>query len=294
MNLAGVARVAPVLLVALLLVAPAASPARALKVSWHPPSARIGEIAWVHVNGAPDGVTLEGSVEGRPLYFFPYGAGQAALTGFDLDAKPGHHTWRVAVLAPGRDPVMVTGRLSVQGRDFPVERLTLPPPMVDLDPATERRALAEADLMRSVLRAVTPQRLWRGKFTLPVATDAPGKGFGARRVINDQPRSPHSGTDYALPQGTPVVAANDGRVALVGEHFFPGRLVVLDHGHGLYTLYFHLHEVTVAPGAGVTRGQPIGTVGASGRATGPHLHFGVQLGGARVEPASLLGLPLLD
>lgn len=293
MSLAGAARVAPVLLV-LLVGAPAGSPARDLKVSWHPPTARVGEVAWVHLDGAPDGVTVEGSVEGRPLYFFPYGTGQAALAGFDLDAKPGHHTWRVAMLAPARDPVMVTGRLSVERRDFPVQRLTLPPPMVDLNPAAERRALAEAELMRSVVRRVTPQRLWRGKFTRPVANDDPGTGFGARRVINDRARSPHSGTDYSAPQGTPVVAANDGRVALVDEHFFPGRLVVLDHGLGLYTLYFHLHEVKVEPGARVTRGQPIGTVGASGRATGPHLHFGVQLGGARVDPASLLGLPLLD
>src|SRR5207249_12080773 len=119
-------------------------------------------------------------------------------------------------------------------------------------------------------------------------------GFGARRIINGKPRAAHSGADYSAPRGTPVVAANAGRVALVGDYFFPGRLVALDHGLGLYTLYFHLDSVAVAEGDRVDRGQTLGTVGASGRATGPHLHFGAQLGGARIDPAALLALRLAD
>ncbi|MBI4593267.1 MAG: M23 family metallopeptidase, partial [Candidatus Rokubacteria bacterium] len=166
--------------------------------------------------------------------------------------------------------------------------------MVDLDPDTERRAVAEGERLRTLYRMMTPERLWRGRFTRPVAGSDPGTGFGARRVINGQPRAPHTGADYAAPPGTPVVAANDGHVALVAEHFFPGRLVVLDHGLGLYTLYFHLADVRVAPDERVSRGHPIGTVGATGRATGPHLHFGVQVGAARIDPAALLGLPFLD
>jgi len=127
-----------------------------------------------------------------------------------------------------------------------------------------------------------------------VAGTAPGTGFGARRVINGQPRAPHGGIDYSAPKGTPVVAANTGRVALVAEFFFPGRLVVLDHGLGLYTLYFHLDTVLASEGERIERGQALGTVGASGRATGPHLHFGAQVGAARVDPAALLGLELID
>jgi len=143
-------------------------------------------------------------------------------------------------------------------------------------------------------RTITPERLWRGKFTKPVGTPAPGTGFGARRIINGQARSPHGGIDYSAPRGTPVVAANAGRVALVAEFFFPGRLVVLDHGLGLYTLYFHLDTTSVAEGERVELGQTLGSVGATGRATGPHLHFGAQVGTARVDPTTLLGLSLLD
>ena len=112
--------------------------------------------------------------------------------------------------------------------------------MVDLDPETERRANEEGATLRALYRTVTPERLWRGPFQRPVVADEPGSGFGSRRIINGQPRAPHGGTDYAAPRGTPVVSANEGRVALVAEYFFPGRLVIVDHGLGLYTLYFHL------------------------------------------------------
>ena len=125
-----------------------------------------------------------------------------------------------------------------------------------------------------------------------MAGDAPGEGFGFRRIINGQPRMPHGGVDFAAERGATVMAANRGRVALVAEFFFAGRLVVLDHGLGLYTLYFHLDRADVEEGALVERGDPIGTVGATGRATGPHLHWGAQLGPSRVDPRSLLSLSL--
>jgi len=277
------------LAVALLqLAAPAAADPPA--VAWHPAKPRVGDVAWVHVTQVPSAATVEGSVAGRPLGFFPYAGGQAALAGFDLDTKPGTHPWRVAVVEPGREPRAARGRLQVARRAFPVERLSLPPAMVDLDPETERRAVAEGRRLVTVYRTITPDRLWRGRFTRPVGGLEPGTGFGARRIINGRPRSPHGGIDFAAPRGTPVVATNTARVALVAEFFFPGRLVVLDHGLGLHTLYFHLDGVGVAEGERVERGQTLGTVGASGRATGPHLHFGAQLGGARVDPAALLGL----
>jgi murein DD-endopeptidase MepM/ murein hydrolase activator NlpD len=288
----GALRAAAGLLAAAVLLASPSAARAAATVAWQPADLRPGDVAWVHVRGIPGSATVEGSAAGASLLFFPYAGGHAALLGVDLDARAGAHPWRLAIQEPGRKPYAVAGQLHLQARTFQVQRLTLPPGMVDLAVATERRARAEGEYLRTLYRNVTAERLWRGRFTRPVAGEGPGTGFGARRVINGKPRAAHSGIDFAAPAGTPVVAANAGRVALVADYFFPGRLVVIDHGLGLHTLYFHLETTGVADGDRVERGQPIGTVGATGRATGPHLHFGAQLGPARIDPAALLALPL--
>jgi murein DD-endopeptidase MepM/ murein hydrolase activator NlpD len=290
---------APVFLavaLALLLIDPLSAPQAADRPSvvWHPAKLRPGDVAWVLVRGVADGATIEGSLGTRSLLFFPYAGGQAAVVGIDLETKPGPHAWELAILEPGREPRRLSGKLTLAHRDFVVQRLTLPNNMVDLDPETERRAVSEGEQLRTLYRTITPERLWRGRWTRPVAGQEPGTGFGSRRVINGQPRAPHTGIDFAAPRGTPVVAANSGRVALLGDFFFPGRLVALDHGLGLYTLYFHLDTVAVTDGERVERGQVIGTVGSTGRSTGPHLHFGAQAGPARVDPAGLLGLDVND
>jgi murein DD-endopeptidase MepM/ murein hydrolase activator NlpD len=111
--------------------------------------------------------------------------------------------------------------------------------------------------------------------------------FGRRRVINGQPRNPHTGEDISAPQGAPVAAINYGTVRLVADQFFSGKSVVIDHGLGLYSMYFHLSEIAVRVGDLVAKSQVIGAVGATGRASGPHLHWGVRLNGARVNPLSL-------
>lgn len=282
------------LVFAVLLGSASATAAERLSVRWHPAKPRVGDAVLLHLRGAPEGATIEGTVDGRPLVFFPHAGGHAALVGFDLEVKPGTKAWQLAVLEPGRDPRTVRGKVHLLVRAFPVQRLTVPSGMVDLDPETERRAVAEGERLRSLYRTVTPERLWRGAFTRPVGGTEPGTGFGSRRIINGKPRMPHGGTDYAAPTGTPVVAVNSGRVALVGDFFFPGRLVAIDHGLGLYTLYFHLDSTVVSQGDPVERGQTIGTVGATGRATGPHLHFGAQVAGARIDPATLLALGVRD
>jgi len=288
------ARFAAAAVAALLLAAPAAPATERLRVSWHPKRPHPGDVAWVHVSGAGETAAIEGSLGPRSLTFFPYAGGQAAVVGIDLETKPGALPWRLAVLEPGLEPRGLGGHLTVHKRDFAVQHLTLPRGMVDLNPETERRATAEGERLATLYRTITPERLWRGGFVRPVAGSEPATGFGARRVINGQPRSPHSGADYAAPRGTPVVAVNSGRVAVVGDFFFPGRLVALDHGLGVYTLYFHLDSVAVVDGEVVERAQVLGTVGATGRATGPHLHFGAIVGTARVDPTALLKLDLRE
>ncbi len=248
----------------------------------------------VFLAGARGAQQVEGSFGGRPLLFFSYGEEHAALAGIDLGAKPGKMGWRVGIVDPPGASRKAAGTMVIRSRKFPVERLTLPKFMVDLDPGSERRAAAEAARLRALYETVTPERLWHGRFTRPVGGDGPGQGFGSRRIINGQPRMPHAGVDFGADRGVPVVAANRGRVALVGDFFFAGRFVVLDHGLGLYTLYFHLDRVDVGEGALVDRSEPIGAVGATGRATGPHLHWGAQLGLARVDPLALLSLSVSD
>jgi murein DD-endopeptidase MepM/ murein hydrolase activator NlpD len=265
-----------------------------VKVSWQPSQPDVSGVALLVVHGPPDGSSVEGTIGGRLVSFFRDPGGYAALVGFDMELAAGRQPWRVEIREPGRPARALSGVVPVGRREFPVQRLTLPTPMVDLDPETERRAVAETETLRRLYRTITPKRFWRGSFVRPIAGDETGTGFGSRRIINGQPRSPHGGTDYAAARGTPVMAVNVGRVALVGDYFFPGRLVVVDHGLGLYTLYFHLDEARVDVGQRVARGQLLGTVGSTGRATGPHLHFGVQVGTARVDPERLLALPLSD
>jgi murein DD-endopeptidase MepM/ murein hydrolase activator NlpD len=164
--------------------------------------------------------------------------------------------------------------------------------MVDLDPDTSARVSRESDRLNELWKEATPERLWRGPFVSPVRGPRVPEGFGHRRIINNQPRAPHSGGDYKAPPGSAVVASNAGRVALAEEQFLAGNAVVLDHGLGLYTIYFHLQARLVKAGDFVKKGQEIGRVGATGRATGPHRHFGVRLQGARIDPAALLRLSL--
>ena len=180
--------------------------------------------------------------------------------------------------------------------DYPVQKLTLPSHMVDLSPADLERVRRENREMARLWKARGPRR-----FSLPL--EAPldplpeGGRFGHRRIINGSPRSPHGGADYSVPFGTPVRAAAEGTVVMVADHFFGGNAVFVDHGDGLVTQYFHLSRVDVREGQPLARGATLGAVGATGRATGPHLHFGVRFRGARVEPAlllDLLAMPCLD
>ena len=260
-----------------------------VRVTVAPPSPQPGDVVLLQISGGPPDVRADW--DGRPLALFPTAHGVAALIGIDLDVRPGHIGWRVTRPSVAKNGgALATGAVTVRARTFPTQPLTLPKGMVDLDAPTLARVETEREELKAALAAGAAERLWRGPFRIPVDGGQPTGGFGLRRILNGQPRSPHTGYDWAAPAGTPVLAANTGRAALVAEYFFAGRNVVLDHGLGLFTLYFHLTEARVAPGESVSAGQVIGTVGATGRVTGPHLHFAVLLNGARVDPEALLRL----
>jgi len=210
------------------------------------------------------------------------------LIGVDLDGPEGP-----AVVAAegflGGARFRLEAELTISPRTFAVQELTLPKGMAEFDNATLQRIEAEATELARRFSRVTPPR-WRAPFLPPVEEYRP-TNFGSRRVINGDPRMPHSAVDLRLPDGTPVRAIADGRIAFAGEQFFGGRSVVIDHGGGVFSVYYHLKEFSVAEGQETARGDRIGAVGATGRATGPHLHFGVRVPGGRVDPTRLLALP---
>ena len=210
------------------------------------------------------------------------------LIGVDIERPPG--TVMVKVDAADGGGRLLRGERTVRVLDahFPVQRLTVPRPFVELDAATLERVERERAVLDRLWDRATPETLWRGAFRLPLDGAVPASGFGVRRIINGEPRAPHTGADFSVAAGTPVLAPNAGIVALVADHFFAGTSIILDHGLGLYTMYFHLQESLVQPGQRVAAGEVLAHVGSTGRATGPHLHWGARLYGARIDPRELL------
>jgi murein DD-endopeptidase MepM/ murein hydrolase activator NlpD len=247
------------------------------------PTAEVGQggIAKIQVSGSPPGGLY---LRERRIALFPEPDGSyGGLIGIDLAETPGAAELELR-LEGGRTE---RARIWVKEKKFPEQHLTVPPRFERLDEALQRRIAAERERLDRLWSAVTPERYWEGKFVAPVQGSVTA-GFGLRRIVNGQPRQPHAGVDFKAGLGAPVSAANRGRVVLREEHFFGGKSLVLDHGGGLFTIYLHLHDFSVSEGDEVRKGEIIGRVGMTGRATGPHLHWGARLNGARVDPLSLL------
>src|SRR6476661_7031458 len=256
-------------------------------------SGKQGEIVVVRVPVDQQTTAVTGRFLSRQIPFFPEASGVTApsyigLVGVDLQDTPGTHELLLDVVTPKGHRRLSYNVLVVKEKRA-IQHLTLPKDKVDLDEESLTRVKAEQASVRTVLEAVSERRLWAGNFLRPVEGPVTG-AFGRQRIINGQAKNPHNGEDIAAPLGADVVAMNDGVVCLTADHFFSGKGVFVDHGLGLYSMYFHLSEVSVKEGDAVMRGQVIGKVGASGRATGPHLHWGVNLNGARVNPLALLKL----
>lgn len=207
-----------------------------------------------------------------------------ALVGLPITLEPGQHALEWSAEGRGARQQIV---FSVTGKQYPTQALSVAPQYVEPDPLTlERIARERAEVDALKLRRSTAEPA-QAELAAPAAGPLSSR-FGLRRVFNGQPRSPHLGLDIAVPTGTPVRAPAAGVVAGVGDYFFWGRLVALDHGHGLITLYAHLSEVAVQPGQRLARGDLVGAVGSTGRVTGAHLHWTVVLNGVSVDPELFL------
>lgn len=250
-----------------------------------------GEPVLVEVSPLPRADNVVMIWKGQEIPMKKDGPGRfLGLIGVDLLEAPGKNVLSFRASGNDGEASRFDAELVIRKKDFPVQELSLPKEMTQFDGKTLERINREARRLATRFARVSSSPAWSFPFLPPVEEFRP-KGFGSRRVINGEPRSPHAGVDVILPAGTPVVAIADGVVAFAGEQFFGGNSVVLDHGGGVFSVYYHLQEYTVLEGRDVVRGERIGAIGASGRATGPHLHFSVRAAGGRIDPSLLFALP---
>lgn len=219
-----------------------------------------------------------------PVLVIGDASGWRALVGIALATKPG--TEEIEILADGGKPARRQA-FAVTDHAYAEQRLKVPPGKVDLSKEDLARFERERKRQAEVIATRTPDLPATLQLRVPVEGRR-SSSFGLRRFFNDQARNPHSGMDIAAPTGTPIAAAATGTVIDTGDYFFNGNTVWLDHGSGLLTMYCHLQRIDVREKEKVQAGTRIGTVGATGRVTGPHLHFSVLLNRTMVDPALFL------
>jgi len=269
------------------LMATAASPADSIAIAANARSMQPGELVvlTMTVPEAAERVRLHAFGREIPVYRVDPTTWRG-LIGIDLGVRPGTYSASVDA-SSGQSRLQATYPMKVLSRRFPVRSLKVDPSLVNPPTEMEARIIREAAELAQLWRASSAERLWNGPFVPPVPSTV-ASHFGARSIFNGQARSPHSGADFPSPTGAPIAAPNAGRVVLARDLYFSGNTVILDHGLGLFSLLAHLSVIGVHQGDTVVTGQEIGKVGATGRVTGPHLHWAVRVGGARVDPLAVL------
>lgn len=253
----------------------------------YPPRLAVGQVGLLSITDSGD-LRVRGSFMGRTVNFQKSGSLLRALLPVDLFSSPGTYSLNLSFeqVANGilhSEEIIV----EVEPYSFPVEGLKLPEHMVTLPPEIQERVESEKKQIESVLSAARREEFWTGGFVKPVDGQVSGL-FGSRRIMNGKERSRHLGIDIRASEGHPVFSSNKGRIALTGDFYLTGKTVVVDHGHEVFTIYCHLSKVLVRVGEDIARGEILGEVGSTGRSTGPHLHWGARVCGARIDPLSLV------
>jgi murein DD-endopeptidase MepM/ murein hydrolase activator NlpD len=221
----------------------------------------------------------------------PGGRRFRALVGVDFESAVGKRALRFEGRVPCGEKAELSRELAVGSGKFAVEKLKVAPEYVEPPESELERIQRDQERVAQVWRSGDAARRWTGPFVLPVDAPIRRESFGSRRVLNGESRSAHAGLDLAAASGQPVRAPAPARVALADDLYFSGGTVILDHGEGLFTSYFHLSRIDVKAGEILATGAAFAAVGATGRATGPHLHWSAKIAGARINPLGLLQLP---
>ena len=259
-----------------------------------PALVEAGSPVLIHVE-APQTARIEGDWTGRALEFFPGrdGHGWFALAGVDVEAAVGPSKLRIHVKREGGGDEDLSRTVVIHAAHYRTGSLTVAPKFVEPSAEELERIKAEADLKAKVFAATAHEPLWRGNFRRPV-TAAATDSFGTRRMFNGKLASTHKGMDFRARSGAQVRAGNSGVVVLARPLYYEGNCVVIDHGLGLFTMAMHLSRMDVREGEQVTTGERLGLSGATGRVTGPHLHWAVRWEVAYLDPAKLLRMNLSE
>jgi murein DD-endopeptidase MepM/ murein hydrolase activator NlpD len=214
-----------------------------------------------------------------------------ALAGTDLESNPGSYDLAItATLTNGRI-AHSTRKVDIAAGTFGTGDVNVPENYVQPNAEQQQQIASDQKLKDRAFAHDTRRPLWSGNFAAPV-TAKPTPSFGESRLLNEERTSTHRGTDYPVPEGTPVLAANSGTVVLATSLYYEGNCVIVDHGLKLFTIYMHLKQIEVHEGDSIDKGQRLALSGATGRVTGPHVHFGVRAYGSDVDPVKVLALTL--
>lgn len=246
-----------------------------------------GDVVRVDVTPPAASSAVSATWQSRTVPFVADGAGWNALIGIDVDAKPGSEMLRFTGVPMHGVASTYEVPITIAPKAVRTRRLRVNPKFVNPPKAMLPRITRETALLNALFEKTSAERLWRRGAVRPVEGVAVS-GFGVRSVLNGEPRGPHTGLDLAAGTGTPVYAPTPGVVVYAREFYYSGNTVILDHGQGLYSTMAHLSEFGVKEGQEVAQGALLGKVGATGRVTGPHLHWAVRLHGARVDPLKLV------
>ncbi len=272
--------------------APAASAAQpALEITHRGRAVRPGEVLELTATSTQPLDTVTATLGGRSFPFWPDGSNARwrGLIGLDVETEPGPLTIAIAGTHLTRDTITTTYTLDVSPASFRERHLKVEPKYVEPPPEVRARIEREAARLGAIYQSSTTDLVPDLEFVAPVPHRA-SSPFGARSVFNGVPLGRHSGVDFDSPAGAVIRAPSPGRIALVDDLYYTGNTVVMDHGRGLISVFAHMAKTTARADETVATGAPLGTVGATGRATGPHLHWTVRISGTRVDPLSLLAL----